>query len=178
MKTRITSTKSIFKSLNEPNFQGVNRLFVLAFEDDAQRTNNKIYCLPNAEIRDYYVMIDGKIFFDQPVKKAKKKTQENITKIVTAKADGYTRVCLLDYAHFRDNYKMITIDLSKQQVLDADPRSIQQINFTANLDRENNTRIILEEAKETVFSFSRGTVNVLQNNLIFINIKRLNTIAI
>ena len=73
MKTRITSTKSIFKSLNEPNFQGVNRLFVLAFEDDAQRTNNKIYCLPNAEIRDYYVMIDGKIFFDQPVKKTKKK---------------------------------------------------------------------------------------------------------
>ena len=56
---------------------------------------------------------------------------------------------------------MITIDLSKQQVLHADPRSIQQINFTANLDRENNTRIILEEAKETVFSFSRGTVNVL-----------------
>ena len=56
---------------------------------------------------------------------------------------------------------MITIDLSKQQVSDADPRSIQQINFTANFDRENNTRIILEEAKETVFSFSRGTVNVL-----------------
>ena len=74
MKTRITSTKSIFKSLNEPNFQGVNRLFVLAFEDDAQRTNNKIYRLPNAEIRDYYVMIDGKIFFDQPVKKTKRKT--------------------------------------------------------------------------------------------------------
>ena len=59
---------------------------------------------------------------------------------------------------------MIAIDLSKQQVLDADPKAIQQINFTANLDRAGNTRIyfILEEAKETVFEFSQGTVKVLQ----------------
>ena len=85
MKTRITSTKSIFKSLNEPNFQGVNRLFVLAFEDDAQRTNNKIYCLPNAEIRDYYVIIDGKIFFDQPVKKTKKKHRKTLQKLLLLK---------------------------------------------------------------------------------------------
>ena len=58
---------------------------------------------------------------------------------------------------------MIAIDLSKQQVLDADPKAIQQINFTANLDRANNTRFyfILEEAKETVFEFSLGTVKVL-----------------
>ena len=58
---------------------------------------------------------------------------------------------------------MIAIDLSKQQVLDADPRAIQQINFTANLDRDGNTRFyfILEEAKETVFEFSQGTVKVL-----------------
>ena len=58
---------------------------------------------------------------------------------------------------------MITIDSSKQQALDADPKAIQQINFTANLDRAGNTRIyfILEEAKETVFEFSQGTVKVL-----------------
>ena len=58
---------------------------------------------------------------------------------------------------------MIPIDLSKQQALDADPRTIQQINFTANLDRANNTRIffILEEAKEIVWEFSQGTVKVL-----------------
>ena len=58
---------------------------------------------------------------------------------------------------------MIAIDLSKQQVLDADPRAIQQINFTANLDRAGNTRFyfILEEAKETVFEFSQRTVRVL-----------------
>ena len=58
---------------------------------------------------------------------------------------------------------MIAIDLSKQQALDANPRAIQQINFTANLDRAGNTRFyfILEEAKETGFEFSQGTVNVL-----------------
>ena len=73
-------------------------------------------------------------------------------------------VCLLDYLHFKENYKMIAIDLSKQQVLDADPRAIQQINFTANLDRVGNTTmfLIIEEAKETVLEFSQGTIKVLQ----------------
>ena len=58
---------------------------------------------------------------------------------------------------------MIAIDLSKEQALDANPKAIQQINFTANLNRAGNTRIyfILEEAKETVFEFSQGTVKAL-----------------
>ena len=58
---------------------------------------------------------------------------------------------------------MIAVDLSKQQAQDADPKAIQQINFTANLERAGNTRFyfILEEAKETVFEFSQGTVKVL-----------------
>ena len=58
---------------------------------------------------------------------------------------------------------MIAVDLSKQQALDADPRAIQQINFTGNLDRAGNSRIffILEEAKETILDFSQGIVKVL-----------------
>ena len=58
---------------------------------------------------------------------------------------------------------MIVIDLSKQQGLDADPRAIQQIDFTANLDRDGNTRFyfILEEVKEIIFEFSQGSVKVL-----------------
>ena len=70
---------------------------------------------------------------------------------------------LLDYPYFKDSYKMIAIDLSKQQALDADPRPIQQINFTANLDRANSTRIyfILEESKEAKLDFAQGTVKVL-----------------
>ena len=96
-------------------------------------------------------MIDGKNFFDQPVKN--KVTCENIRKIATGQGDDYTTGCLLDYIYFKNYCKMIAVDLSKQQVPDADPKAIQQINFTANLDRAGNTRIyfILEEAKETVF---------------------------
>ena len=58
---------------------------------------------------------------------------------------------------------MIAIDLNKQQTLDADPRAIQQINSTANLDRDGNTTMffIIKEAKETVLDFSQGTVKVL-----------------
>ena len=146
----------------EPSFQWGNRLFVLAFENDTQRTCSKCYYLPNVEIKDYNVMINGKIFFDQSVKN-NKVTYENIRKIATGRGDDYTTACLLDYPYFKDSYKMITIDLNKQQTLDADPRAIQQINFTANLDRRGNTRIyfILEEAKETILNFSQGTVKVL-----------------
>ena len=70
---------------------------------------------------------------------------------------------MLDYSYFKDHYKMIAIDINKQQALDADPRAIQQINFIANLDRAGNTTMffITEEAKETVFEFSQGTVKVL-----------------
>ena len=63
--------------LIQPSFQRVNRLFVLAFENDAQRTSNKRYYIPNVEIKDYNVMIDGKIFFDQPINNIIK-TYQNI----------------------------------------------------------------------------------------------------
>ena len=107
-------------------------------------------------------MINGENFFDQPIKN-NKVTYENIKKVDTDQGDGYTTSCLLDYSYFADTYKMIAVDLSKQQALDAGPRAIQQINFTANLDRAGNTRIyfILEEAKETILHFSQGTVKVL-----------------
>ena len=107
-------------------------------------------------------MIDSKIFFDQPIN-SNIKTYENIRKIATGQGDDYTTGCLLDYPYFKNHYKMIAIDLSKQQALDADPRAIQQINFTANLDRAGNTTMffIIEEVKETVLDFSQGTVKVL-----------------
>ena len=103
-------------------------------------------------------MIDGKNFFGQPTK-----DNQNIRKIAIGQGDDYTTGCLLDYPYFINNYKMIALHLSKQQTLDADPRAMEQINFTANLDRAGNTRIyfILEEAKETILDFSQGTVKVL-----------------
>ena len=95
--------------------------------------------------------------------KKNKITYENIRKITNGQEDDYTTGCLLDYTYFRDIYKMIAIDLSKQQALDIDPKAIQQINFTANLDRAVNTIIffILEEAKVTVLDFSQGSAKAL-----------------
>ena len=148
--------------LIESSFQGVNRLFVLAFENDDDRTSDEQYYLPAVEIKDYNIMIIGENFFDQPIKN-KKVTYENIRKIATGQGDDYTTGYLLDYPYFADTYKMIAVDLSKQQALDADPKAIQQINFTANLDRAGNARVyfILEEAKETILDFSQGTAKVL-----------------
>ena len=165
-KPELLAHNANLNHLTEPNFQGVNRLFVLAFEDDAQRISNKRYYIPNVEIKDYNVMIDGKNFFDQPVKNDKV-TYENIRKISTGQGDDYTTGCLLDYTYFKKYYKMIAVDLSKQQALDADPKAIQQINFASNLDREGNTWFcfILEEAKKTVFEFSQGTVSFVNANI-------------
>ena len=91
------------------------------------------------------------------------KTCENIGKTVTRQGDDYASGCFLDYPYFKYLYKVIAIDLCKQQALAADLRVIQQINFTANLDRDGNTTMffIIEEVKETVLDFLQGTVQVL-----------------
>ena len=147
--------------LIEPSFQGVNRLFILAFENDTQRTSHSNYYLPNVEIKDYNITINGENFFDQPIKN--QKITYDIRKIAIGYGDDYTTGCLLDYPYFTETYKMIAVDLSKQKVLDFDPKAIQQINFTGNLDRAGNIRVyfILEEAKETVLDFSQEIVKIL-----------------
>ena len=120
-------------NLVEPSIQGVNRLFVLSFENDTQRTSAKGYYLPNVQIKYYNITMDGQNLFDQPVKNDKI-AYENIRKIATGQGDDYTTGCLFDYPYFKDSYKMIVVELSKRQALDADP------NFTANLDRADNTK--------------------------------------
>ena len=115
--------------LVEPSFQGVNRLFVLAFENDDDRTSNEQYYLPNVEIKDYNIVINGENFFDKPIKN-NKITYDNIRKIATGQGDDYTTGCLLDYPYFADTYKMISVDLSKQQALDADLRAIYFILYS------------------------------------------------
>ena len=108
-------------------------------------------------------MIYDKNFFDQPIN-SNFKTYENIRNIATGLGDDYTTSCLLDQSYFNNHYKLIAIDLRKQQVFDADSRTVQQINFTANLDKDENTTMffITEEAKETVLDVSQGTVKVLK----------------
>ena len=102
-------------------------------------------------------MIDRQNFFYQAVKN-NLRTYDSIRKNAIGKGDDCTTGYLLDYNYFEKYYKMIAINLNKQQALGADPKAIQQSDFTGNL--ENNALIffIIEEAKETVLVFSQGTV--------------------
>ena len=106
------------------------------------------------KIKDYNVMIDGKNLFDQPIK-YDSKTYDIIRKIVTIQTDDYTTGSLIDYLCLKKCYKLIAIDLSKQQKLDADSKARQQINFTENIDRGEGASMffIIEEVKETLFEF-------------------------
>ena len=97
-KPELLAQNANLNHLIEPSFQGINRLFVVAFENDAQ--SNKGYYIPSAEIKDYNAVIDGKNFFDQPVKNDKV-TYENIRKVATGQGDDHTTGCLLDYIYFK-----------------------------------------------------------------------------
>ena len=151
-KPELLAQNANLNHLIDRSFQGVNRLFGLAFENDTVRTSKRRYYIP----KDYNVIIDGKNFFDQPVKN-NKITYENIRKVATGQGDGYTTGCLLEYTYFKNYCKMIAIDLSKRQALDADPKAIQQINFTANLDRDGNQDFIsfLRKQKKLSLNFHK-----------------------
>ena len=127
---------------------------------------NTGYFLPKVEIKDYNVMIDEQSFFDKPIKNDQI-TYDNIRKIATGQRDDDITGCLLDYLYFKEHYKLIAIDLSKQQKLDANSKAIQQINFTENLENSTTIFFIIEEAKETVLDFSKGTAKVLSAMILF-----------
>ena len=99
-KPELLAQNQNLNHLIEPSFQGINRLFVLAFENDDHRTSDDQYYLPNVEIKDYNIMINGENVFDQPIKN-NKVTYENIRKIATCQGDDYTTGCLLDYSYFQ-----------------------------------------------------------------------------
>ena len=88
--------------LVEPSFQGVNRLFVLAFEKNNDRTSDDRYYLPTVKIKDYNIVINGENFSDQPIKN-NKITYDKITKVATGQGDDYTTGCLLDYPYLKKN---------------------------------------------------------------------------
>ena len=167
--------KNLYEIVNA-SFQGVKRLFVLAYviaappdnttsaDDTADIKKNRKYFLLRGKINNYNVLIDGWNLYDQPINAIIKQYGE-IRKVSTGYDDDYTTGCLLDYAYFKDHYRLISVDLSKQKTLDGDPTAIQQIVFQAVLEGDSNTKIrlytILEQSKETVLKFSKGTAKVL-----------------
>ena len=118
----------------DASFQGVNSLFVLAFDNinngdnKVERDSHRKYFLPRVDITNYNVLIDGRNFYDQPINDQIKKYDE-IKKGATGRGDDYTTGCLLDYQYFKDHYQLIAVDLSKQKEINADPRAIQQTEF-------------------------------------------------
>ena len=134
----------------DPSFQWVNRIFVLPFENETDGEVHAKYYLPT-------VIIGGRSLFDQPIKNDFK-TYDNIRKIATGQGDDYTTGCLLDYEYVKEHYRLIAIDLSKQQKLNADPKAM--LNFTISIEKETSIFFITEEGKETVLDFSKGTVKL------------------
>ena len=115
----------------DPSFQGVNRLFVMAYNRvDGQPTRNvrQKYYLPRISLNKYNVIIDGRNFYDNEIESDIEKYRE-LKKVVIGKGEDYTTGSLLDYNYFKKHYKLVAVDLSKQKELDADPRAIQQIKF-------------------------------------------------
>ena len=118
-----------FNYLIDPTFNKVNRLFVLSFENEEDRTSFSKYYTPKVEIKDFNVLVDGKSFFDVPVKN-KEKAYEKVIEI--SKNNDYTTGNLLDYEYFSKHYKLIALDLSKQIELENSDLK-QQITLLANL---------------------------------------------
>ena len=104
-------------------------------------------------------MINRRNLYDQPVDDSIKQYDE-VRKVSTGQGDDYATGCLLNYAHFKENYRLIVVDLSKQKALDADPRAIQQIVFQRVGGGADNTKrlyTILKKSKEAVLEFYKGT---------------------
>ena len=108
---------------------------------------------------NYNVLIDGRNFYDQPIGDQIKRYDE-IRKIETVQRHSFTVGCLLDYQYFKDYYQLITVDLSKQKELNADPRAIRQTEFYETLETNSQVCLILEKTKETVLEVYKGTAKV------------------
>ena len=147
----------------DPSFQGVNRLFLMAYSraDNNQATINgqQKYYLPRIDLKKYYVIIVGRNFYDNPVESDIEKYRE-LKKSNDWKRKDYTTGSLLDYDYFKKNYKLVAVDLSKQKELDADPRAIQQIEFKYMLETNSTIYWALEKSKETILEIYKGTVKV------------------
>ena len=146
--------------LIDPTFSNVNRLFVLSFENEDDRTSYYKYYVPSVEIKDYNILIDGNAFFELPVKNIEE-TYEKITQI-TDHSGYYTRGNLLNYQYFKEHYKLIAIDLSKQ--IELENKDIkQQINFIGNLERDNGAAMffIIEKSEETIIEFLQNSASII-----------------
>ena len=157
----IQNNNSNLNYLIDPTFANVNRLFVLSFERTEDHKDNRDsfshYYVPKVQIKDFNVLIDGRKFFDLPVK-----NEEEVYEKIIDMSNNNNHVTgnLLDFAYYKENYKLIAIDLSKQTKV-KDP---QQINFIGKFEGQDNgvtMYFIIERSEETNSKFLQNTVNIL-----------------
>ena len=155
------TTEAVNNNLNiliDPTFTNVNRLFVLAYQNADDRQSFSQFYLPNVMVKDYNVIIDKLAFFDLPIK-IEEEAYEKIIDI--CRNNEYTTGNLLDYDYFEKYYKLIAIDLSKQQVLQENEDLIQQINFIGKLEEAANVFIIIVKKENAILEFSQHLANVI-----------------
>ena len=163
--TSQTSNQNKNNNLNyliDPRFSNVNRLFVLSFENEDDRISYYKYYMPSVEIKDYNVLIDGNAFFELPIKNIEG-TYEKIIQI-TDYSGYYTRGNLLDFEYFKEHYKLIAIDLSKQ--IELENKDIkQQINFIGNLEPDDGAVMffITEKSEEAIIEFLQNYASIVKN---------------
>ena len=121
--------------LIDPTFTNVNRLLVLSLENEDDRTSYSKYYIPKIEIKDFNLLIDGKLFFGIPVKN-KEEAYEAI--IEMSNNNDYTTGNLLDYEYFSNHYRLIAIDLSKR--IELENHNLKQINFIGRLEEKKKKR--------------------------------------
>ena len=144
--------------LIDPTLTKVNSLFVLLFENKEDRISFSKYYVTNGQIKDFNVLIDGKSFFDMPIKN-EEETYEQM--IEMERSNDYTTGNLLDYEYFSKHYKLIAIDLSKQIELE-NPDLKQQINFIGRLEANKATMFfIIEKSAERTFEFSQNSATIV-----------------
>ena len=155
------TTEAINNNLNiliDPTFTNVNRLFDLAYENVDDRQSYDEFYLPKVMVKDYNVIIDKLAFYVLPMK-TEEEAYEKIIDI--SRNNEYTTGNLLDYDYFKKYYKLIAIDLSKQQALKENEDLIQQINFIGRLTEAANVFIIIEKKEKTILEFSQNLANVI-----------------
>ena len=155
IETRNLDNNNLTRFPLDASFQGVRRLFVLAFDNTdngakkVERNSHKKHFLPR--VSTYNALIDGRNFYDQPINDLVKQYDE-IRKIATGQGDDYTTGCLLNYHYFKNHYNLIAIDLSKQKELDVDSRAFQQIEFYGMLKTNSQVCAVLEKSKEQCYN--------------------------
>ena len=155
------TTEAVNNNLNiliDPKFTNVNRLFVLAYQNADDRQSFSQFYLPRVMAKYFNVIIDKLAFFDLPIK-TEEEAYEKIIDI--SRNNEYTTGNLLDYDYFKKHYKLVAIDLSKQQVLQENEDLIQQINFIGRLEEAANVFIIIEKKENTILEFSQNRANVI-----------------